>query len=204
MEYWTEEGLSYLTSVVGVPLFADLATETRRRINYARVCMELDANKPMIDEFIIDVPVANDPDLVCDEITIKVSYQWKPPICSHCHIFGHSTVSCSLHHKDKEALPKGLSEHYKQASKSWIELGRKGKTSSSVQALASKAPVLDEAPDPSPTILQAEISLLPEDPPSAQHSDPSLSASVSLPSLEMMQTPTPPTTTPTPPADTHS
>ena len=36
--------------------------------------MELDANKPLIDEFIIDVPMAHDPDLVCDEITIKVSY----------------------------------------------------------------------------------------------------------------------------------
>ena len=43
MEYWTEEGLSFLASVVGVPLYADTATESRRRINYARVCIEIDA-----------------------------------------------------------------------------------------------------------------------------------------------------------------
>ena len=36
--------------------------------------MEIDANKPLIDEFFIDVPDAHDPDIVCDEITIKVSY----------------------------------------------------------------------------------------------------------------------------------
>ena len=75
MEYWIEDGLSYLASAVGVPLYADSATESHRRINYARVCVELDATKPLIDEFLIDVPDAHDPNIVCDEITIKVSYR---------------------------------------------------------------------------------------------------------------------------------
>ena len=75
MEYWTEEGLSYLASDVGIPLYANSATETHHKINYARVCAELDATKPLINEFFINVPDAHDPDIVCDEITIKVSYR---------------------------------------------------------------------------------------------------------------------------------
>ena len=37
LEYWNEAGLSCLASAVGVPLFADAATEGRRQINYARI-----------------------------------------------------------------------------------------------------------------------------------------------------------------------
>ena len=74
MEYWNE-GLSYLPSVVGVPLYADSATESRKRISYARVCVVIDVTKPLLDEFLIDIPNSNNLDLIQDEIPIKVSYQ---------------------------------------------------------------------------------------------------------------------------------
>ena len=35
VELWTTEGLSYLASVVGEPLYADLATESKRRLSFA-------------------------------------------------------------------------------------------------------------------------------------------------------------------------
>ena len=41
LEYWTAEGLSYLSSAVGLPLYADSATENYRRVNFARICVEL-------------------------------------------------------------------------------------------------------------------------------------------------------------------
>ena len=68
----------------------DNATETRRRISYARICVEVDATKLLIEDFIIDVPDPRNPDHVCDEISIRVEYQWKPLICDYCHVFGHS------------------------------------------------------------------------------------------------------------------
>ena len=54
MEYWTAEGLSCLASAVGLPLFADGATESCRRISYARICVELNAKLPLVIEFVAD------------------------------------------------------------------------------------------------------------------------------------------------------
>ena len=55
LEYWIAEGLSCLASAVGIPLYADSATEGRRRLNYARVCIEIDASKPIVTEFSVDL-----------------------------------------------------------------------------------------------------------------------------------------------------
>ena len=55
IEYWIEAGLSYIASAVGVPLYADHATESRSRINNARVCVEVDASKSLLDDFRLDI-----------------------------------------------------------------------------------------------------------------------------------------------------
>ena len=74
MEYWTKDGLSYLASAVGVPLYTDSAIENRRRINFARICMEVDASKPPVNEFEVDIYSNSDPEQVVDFKTIKVFY----------------------------------------------------------------------------------------------------------------------------------
>ena len=51
LEFWTAEGLSYLANAVGKPLYADAVTESSRRLQYARVCVVVDAMKPLITEF---------------------------------------------------------------------------------------------------------------------------------------------------------
>ena len=76
LEYWNAEGLSYLASAMGVPLFVDAATEGKRRINYARICVELDASKPLVKEFEVDI--YDDNLEVAGTTTIKVFYQWRP------------------------------------------------------------------------------------------------------------------------------
>lgn len=49
LEYWTPSGLSHLASAVGRPLlYADSMTASRRRISYARICVEIDASKNLI------------------------------------------------------------------------------------------------------------------------------------------------------------
>ena len=54
LKYWTKEGLSCLASAVGVPLFADAATESCRSVSYARICVELNAKNPLVKEFVAD------------------------------------------------------------------------------------------------------------------------------------------------------
>lgn len=92
LEYWNVDGLSCLASAVGVSLFADAATEGKQRINYARICVELDASKPLVKEFEVDV--FNDSLEVAGTTTIKVFYQWRPQACGHCKVFGHSDDTC--------------------------------------------------------------------------------------------------------------
>ena len=64
------------------------------RINYARVCVEVDVSKPLLDEFKLDILSKESPSALDDLITIKVTYQWRPPVCSHCDTFGHTLEKC--------------------------------------------------------------------------------------------------------------
>ena len=72
VEFWTQKGLSYISSALGKPLFADSATLSRRRLDFARVCIELDANSQLIEEFDLESGSSDDP---CqDPIRIKAVY----------------------------------------------------------------------------------------------------------------------------------
>ena len=93
LEYWTAEGLSHIASVVGVPLYADAQTEQGTHLKYARICVEVDASKPLIEEIFLkpnSKGTASSPPL----IRIKALYQWKPKRCSGCQVFGHTDTLC--------------------------------------------------------------------------------------------------------------
>ena len=81
---WSKQGLSMAASMVGRPLSCDEATYNCIRLDYARVCVEVDASLPYVHDFEIDSPLTAEP------ITVKVDYEWKPSRCAKCHIFGHS------------------------------------------------------------------------------------------------------------------
>ena len=55
IELWTEAGLSHIASAVGRPLYADAATKTCSRIAFARICIEVDASVPLVDEFELEI-----------------------------------------------------------------------------------------------------------------------------------------------------
>ncbi|CAB4273457.1 unnamed protein product [Prunus armeniaca] len=48
---WSVDGLGYVPSVVGKPLYVDSLTKSKRRLSYARICVELDATDELIDTF---------------------------------------------------------------------------------------------------------------------------------------------------------
>ncbi|KAK2658721.1 hypothetical protein Ddye_005254 [Dipteronia dyeriana] len=92
-EYWTEEGLSYIASAFGKPLYADSLIESMKRISFARVCIEIDATCDLVDSFDLfmgDDTYTNEG----EKVEIFVEYQWKPKICTECKSFGHSDVTC--------------------------------------------------------------------------------------------------------------
>ncbi|KAB5544818.1 hypothetical protein DKX38_012930 [Salix brachista] len=84
---WTKQGLSLATSMVGTPLSCDEPTISCSRLDYARLCIELNANLPFVHQFEIESPLTEEPQLV------KVDYEWKPPRCERCQCFGHNCVA---------------------------------------------------------------------------------------------------------------
>ena len=81
---WSKQGLSLAASMVGRPLSCDELTYSCTRLDYARLCVELDAALPFIHSFDIDCPLSAEP------ITVTVEYEWKPSRCGKCNVFGHS------------------------------------------------------------------------------------------------------------------
>ncbi|KAG5238004.1 DUF4283 domain-containing protein [Salix suchowensis] len=81
---WNKQGLSLAASMVGKPLACDEATLKGSRMEYARVCIELDASSPPVHRFQVASSLTDEP------ITVEVVYEWKPSRCSKCNVFGHS------------------------------------------------------------------------------------------------------------------
>lgn len=101
MELWDEEGFSVVGSVVGNPLFTDTLTEERKRMSYARVCVEID----------IKCKFPNNVTVVVDDTkgyNLPVEYNWRPPLCKHCDAFGHSEERCSKKQVMSKSTPVWL------------------------------------------------------------------------------------------------
>uniref|UniRef100_A0A6N2N316 DUF4283 domain-containing protein n=1 Tax=Salix viminalis TaxID=40686 RepID=A0A6N2N316_SALVM len=53
---WVRQGLSLAASMVGLPIACDEATLQGHRMEYARVCVELDASEEPVHRFQVDSP----------------------------------------------------------------------------------------------------------------------------------------------------
>ncbi|KAF8402089.1 hypothetical protein HHK36_013041 [Tetracentron sinense] len=87
LHMWNESTLSRIASSIGVPLFTDKLTADKSRLSFARVCIEVDAAKPLKTE--VKIKIGEGKFLIQ-----KVLYDWKPIRCSKCLSFGHSDSHC--------------------------------------------------------------------------------------------------------------
>ncbi|KAB5526630.1 hypothetical protein DKX38_020477 [Salix brachista] len=101
---WTKQGLSLAASMVGTPLSCDEPTISCSRLDYARLCIELNASLPIIHQFEIESSLSEEPQLV------KVDYEWKPPKCDRCQCFGHNCVA-----KEEQLMKLNQKEEKKQS-----------------------------------------------------------------------------------------
>ncbi|KAJ6940680.1 hypothetical protein NC651_006725 [Populus alba x Populus x berolinensis] len=72
--------------MVGCPLSCDELTYGCTRLEYARLCVEVDAALPFVHSFDIESPLSTTP------IIVIVEYEWKPQRCEQCKVFDHSCV----------------------------------------------------------------------------------------------------------------
>ncbi|GJR06240.1 hypothetical protein Tco_0529224 [Tanacetum coccineum] len=74
---YSEDGLSIIATQIGTPITLDAFTSDI-----------IDPKK----EVILAVPLEDGKGHT--NVTIKVEYEWKPPLCLDCHCFGHDGVNC--------------------------------------------------------------------------------------------------------------
>lgn len=89
LDYWTEEGISRIASVLGTPIRLDKVTESIIKIAYARVLIEINNSF----KFPNKIPIITENDKM---IWQEVNYEWKPSLCSNCASFGHAETNCQF------------------------------------------------------------------------------------------------------------
>ncbi|KAE8682000.1 Pentatricopeptide repeat-containing protein [Hibiscus syriacus] len=86
LELFSRVGLSYIASAVGNPLYMDYVTASKERLEFAKVCVEVEAGEvihEVIHVVLRDGSIAR----------IRVYAPWFPKICLQCNTFGHLASS---------------------------------------------------------------------------------------------------------------
>ncbi|KAL0412017.1 UNVERIFIED_CONTAM: hypothetical protein Slati_3791400 [Sesamum latifolium] len=87
LECWNLNALSKIGSRLGNPMAIDSLTIKMKWISYARILVEVDASKKLVDqvEFILPNGVVRKQAVV---------YEFTPKFCTTCNYFGHLTDAC--------------------------------------------------------------------------------------------------------------
>ncbi|GJZ53862.1 zinc finger, CCHC-type containing protein [Tanacetum coccineum] len=94
---FSEDGLSAIATKLGTPLMldsytSDMCIQSWGRSSYARVMIELRADVELKDNIIVAMPkIIREGHYICN---VRVEYEWKPPRCETCKIFGHIHEEC--------------------------------------------------------------------------------------------------------------
>ncbi|KAK8556125.1 hypothetical protein V6N13_070194 [Hibiscus sabdariffa] len=90
LELFSQQGLGYLASALGKPLYTDRSTALKLQLEFAKVCIEVEANFSMPSSITVDLGYGN-------YVEVGVELDWAPPHCVACGIFGHSSDRCKKH-----------------------------------------------------------------------------------------------------------
>ncbi|GJZ39154.1 retrotransposon protein, putative, ty1-copia subclass [Tanacetum coccineum] len=93
-----EDGLSAIATKLGNPLMldsytSDMCMQSWGRSSYAKVMIELQADVELKDNIVVVMPkITWEGHYICN---VRVEYEWKPPRCASCKVFGHIHEECS-------------------------------------------------------------------------------------------------------------
>lgn len=94
---FTEDGLSAMATKLGTPIMLDAYTsfmclQSWGRFDYARALIDIKADQELKGKMVITVPSWDGEGEVLH--TVRVEYEWKPPRCGVCMVFGHDETQC--------------------------------------------------------------------------------------------------------------
>nr|GEY21070.1 hypothetical protein [Tanacetum cinerariifolium] len=94
---FSEDGLSAIATKIGTPLMLDSYTfemyiQSWGRTSYARSLIEVRADAELKDNIVVAMPkLVREGFYTCN---VRVEYEWKPPRCTCCKVFGHVQDEC--------------------------------------------------------------------------------------------------------------
>ncbi|KAL2237610.1 UNVERIFIED_CONTAM: hypothetical protein Sindi_0952700, partial [Sesamum indicum] len=91
-----------VASGVGKPLYPDAITRACTRLDFARVCVMIDATQKLHKHIIVMAPDEEGGETPCK---VDVEYEWLPPKCTACMSLGHSDKDCALNKTRKPTKP---------------------------------------------------------------------------------------------------
>ncbi|GKE21001.1 reverse transcriptase domain-containing protein [Tanacetum coccineum] len=108
---YSEDGLSLIATQIGKPIMLDAFTSSMcedpwGRPGYARALIEVSADKPLKKDVIMAVPEEDGTGHTLEKICLE--YEWKPPVCMDCHVFGHSQEQCPKRVKEQATETKTI------------------------------------------------------------------------------------------------
>ncbi|KAJ0762611.1 putative transcription factor interactor and regulator CCHC(Zn) family [Helianthus annuus] len=94
---YSDDGLSMLASKIGSPVrldsyTMDMCNEAWGWSSYARALIEISADQDLKGTLSMAIPELDGNKYVTE--TIRVEYEWDPPRCAHCSVFGHDSEGC--------------------------------------------------------------------------------------------------------------
>ncbi|GKB16543.1 zinc knuckle CX2CX4HX4C containing protein [Tanacetum coccineum] len=95
---FSEDGLSLITTQLGRPIMldaytSDMCLNSWGRSSYARVLVELSSECAAMETIVVAIPLPMSKGHYLE--TLEFEYEWWPPRCSKCKIFGHEDDACS-------------------------------------------------------------------------------------------------------------
>lgn len=98
MNMYSWEGLSFITSPVGIPDHLHQETIACSNFAIAKVCVKADLSKPL--------PKRIDYNIGGETVTVEYLYPWLPNRCDNCGKWGHLKERCSRKESSEEAEKK--------------------------------------------------------------------------------------------------
>ncbi|GJR23465.1 zinc knuckle CX2CX4HX4C containing protein [Tanacetum coccineum] len=97
IQVFSEDGLSIITSQIGKPIMLDSYTssmciESWGTSSFARCLIEINTEDVLKESLTMGVPLIDGLGFTIE--TISIEYEWKPPRCDICNIFGHIHDHC--------------------------------------------------------------------------------------------------------------
>lgn len=89
MELFTIEGINHVASGIGVPLFKDKATESRPRLLFARVCVEVDHTNDLPSIILVEIEDFG-------YFVVSMEYPWRPLHENNARLASQNSKFCSL------------------------------------------------------------------------------------------------------------